>query len=48
MPVINVVKLQVDAIVIVEILSKEKLRFVDEFEIVVGQVVDVIHNDNLK
>ena len=46
-PVVNVIKLQVDAIVIVEILSKEKFRFVDKFEIVVGQVVDVIYDDNL-
>ena len=47
MPVVDVVKLHMNTIVIVEVLSKEQVRFVDQFEVVVGQVVDIVHDHNL-
>ena len=47
MPVINVVKLHMNTIVIVKVLSKEQVRFVDQFDVVVGQMVDIVLNNNL-
>ena len=46
MPVIHVVELKMDAVVVVVAVSKEELGFVDELQVVVGQVVDIVLNHN--
>ena len=42
MPVVHVIELQVNAVVIVIARSKQQVGFVDELEVVVGQMVDVV------
>ena len=43
-PVVHVIELQVNAVIIVVACSKQQVRFVDELEVVIGQMVDVVFN----
>ena len=47
MPVISIVELMVNAIVIAKAIIKQQLRFVDQFQVVVGDVVDIIFKHDL-
>lgn len=47
MPVIHVVELEVDAVVVVVTVPKEQVWFVDQLQVVVGQVIDIVLNHNL-
>ena len=47
MPVVHVVELEVDAIIIVVTVSKQQIGFVDQFEVVVGKMVDIVFDHYL-
>lgn len=47
MPVINIVELMVNAIVVAKAIVRQQFWFVDQLQVVVGNVVDIFFKNNL-